>query len=113
MKIKKGQEENWEKFVKINRGDFYSLGVVDFAKSWAELMEEKIAQGKLIKDIADGCADKADESIGGITGFMYGCAVSALAEMWEYGEELRKWHNHEYDYEGEGTVNPAILSIGG
>jgi hypothetical protein len=24
---------------------------------------------------------------------------------------LRKWHNKEYNYEGEGTVNPAILTI--
>lgn len=111
MKIKKGQEENWNKFVEINSNDFYSAGVVNFAKTWAELMEEKIESGKALKDIADGCANKADEGIG-ITGFMYGCAVSALAQRWEYGEELRKWHNHEYDYEGDGVVNPAILSIG-
>lgn len=27
-------------------------------------------------------------------------------------EELRKWHNKEYNYEGDGVVNPAILTIG-
>ena len=47
----------------------------------------------------------------GITGFMYGCAVSILSHYWEYGEFLQKWHNKEYGYEGEGVVNPAILVI--
>ena len=93
MKIKKGQEENWNKFVEINSKDFYSAGVVNFAKAWAERMEEKIEEGKILKDIVDGCVNKADKGLG-ITGFMYGCAVSVLVEMWEYGEELRKWHNH-------------------
>lgn len=110
MKIKVGQESNWKHFVEINSQDFYSKGVVDYATTWAELMEEEISQGKKLEDIAESTSHKADEE--GITGFMYGCAVSVLAQMWEYGEELRKWHNHEYNYEGEGTVNPAILSVG-
>jgi hypothetical protein len=42
---------------------------------------------------------------------MYGGAVSILAQCWEYGEDLRKWHNKEYDYEGDGTVNPAVVTI--
>ena len=50
--------------------------------------------------------------IAGITGFMYGCAVNALSQLWEYGEELRKWHNKEYNYNGDGVVNPAILTVG-
>ena len=42
---------------------------------------------------------------------MYGVAVQILSMEWEYGEYLRKWHNKEYDYEGEGAVNPAILTV--
>lgn len=43
---------------------------------------------------------------------MYGCAISILSQCWEYGEFLRKWHNGEYNYDGNGVVNPAVLSIG-
>ena len=43
---------------------------------------------------------------------MYGCAVSILSQCWKYGEELRKWHNKEYNYDGDGVVNPAVLTIG-
>lgn len=53
-----------------------------------------------------------DADTEGITGFMYGCAVNILAHVWEHGEELRRWHNGEYDYDGDGVVNPAILTVG-
>jgi hypothetical protein len=42
---------------------------------------------------------------------MYGYAVNALSQSWKYGEELRKWHNTDYGYEGDGIVNPAVLTI--
>lgn len=56
----------------------------------------------------------------GITGFMYGCAVSALAHFWAHGEALRRWHNLDTQIgtEGEkanesgGVLNPALLNIG-
>lgn len=44
---------------------------------------------------------------------MYGCAVNILVHVWVYGEELRRWHNHEYDYDGGCVVNPAILTVRG
>lgn len=65
---------------------------------------------KVIVENADRLSNEAD--VEGITGFMYGCAVSILSQCWKYGEELRKWHNKEYDYDGDGVVNPAILTIG-
>ena len=72
-------------------------------------MEEKIENGEKLSDIAESTSHEAD--VEGITGFMYGCAVSVLSNVWEYGDELRKWHNKEYDYEGDGVVNPAILTV--
>lgn len=110
MKIKAGKEKDFEQFVEINSKDFYSLGVVTYMKRWAELMEKEIANGAKLVDIADKTSHEAD--IEGITGFMYGCAVSALSQFWEHGEELRRWHNKEYNYEGDGVVNPAIITIG-
>lgn len=110
MKIKAGKEKEFEKFVEINSKDFYSLGVVNFAKRWAELMEKEIENSAKVADIAEKTSRIAD--IEGITGFMYGCAVNTLSYLWEYGEELQKWHNKEYNYEGDGVVNPAIITEG-
>jgi hypothetical protein len=54
-----------------------------------------------------------------LIGFMYGVAVSMLAQCWKYGEQLRRWHNldTQIEHEGEranaegGTLNPALLNI--
>ena len=65
---------------------------------------------KCFADNADRLSREADTE--GITGFMYGCAVSILSKCWVYGEYLRKWHNKEYGYDGDGVVNPAIMTVG-
>jgi hypothetical protein len=86
MKIKQGKEESYKKFIEINN-DPYSLCVVRFMKHWAELMEQQIELGKNVADIARETEIQADTE--GITGFMYGCAVNALIQFWEYGEQLK------------------------
>jgi len=82
---------------------------VEYAEGWAKLMQAEIAQGKTIVD----CAEKTSYELGylGITGFMYGAAVSMLSQCWKYGEELRQWHNKQYHHEGDGVVNPAVMTI--
>jgi hypothetical protein len=97
--------EDW----KTKNSDPYGACTFRYAEKWADLMEKEIEKGANIKDVADSLSHKADTE--GITGFMYGAAVSILSQCWEYGEELRKWHNKEYGYEGEGTVNPAMITI--
>jgi len=89
-----------------------------YAERWARMMEARMAKGERIADIADECSHLADEE--GITGFMYGAAVSTLAAVWKHGEALRMWHNLKTQIrdEGEkanesgGVLNPACLSIG-
>ena len=110
MKIKIGTEKEFQKFVDINSKDFYSLGVITYLKRWADLMEKEIENGAKVADIADKTSHIANTE--GISGYMYGCAVSALSHFWEYGEELKKWHNKEYNHDGEGVVNPAIITVG-
>ena len=97
--------EDW----KANNTDPYGSAVFRYAERWANLMEEKITEGYKLEDIAESTSHQAD--IEGITGFMYGAAVSILSQCWQYGEELRKWHNKQYNYEGDGVANPAILVI--
>lgn len=112
MKIKTDKEKEYEDFVERNSNDGYSNAVLRYMIAWAEMMEGKITDkdpNEIIPLIADKTSYEADTE--GITGFMYGCAVSALAEYWKYGEILRKWHNKEWGYDGEGVVNPAILTI--
>ena len=109
MKIKTSAEQAYQNFVEVNSNDGYSYAVVAYMIRWADLMEAEMAKGKKLEDIAEKTSRDADKE--GITGFMYGCAVAALAEFWEYGEELRQWHNSKYGHHGDGVANPAILTV--
>ena len=114
MKLK--NKEAWELGLKNNQ-DSYGGGVYKFAESWANLMEKNLEGGEEFKDFAKETSHKADTD--GITGFMYGAAVSVLSYCWEYGEQLRVWHNlgtqigneGEKANKGKGVLNPALLNI--
>jgi len=110
MRIKTSEVEAYQKFKEVNSKDAYSKGIITYIEKWSELMEKEIENGKKLEDIAKTTSCEADTD--GITGYMYGVAVRILSGVWEYGEELRKWHNKEYGYEGEGCINPAIITIG-
>lgn len=106
----------WSKCVSSNI-DPYGKRIVDYAEQWGRLMQSKIDAGETIDQCAEQCSRIADYD--GITGFMYGSAVSILSGVWIHGEELRRWHNlkTQIGNEGEqandlGTVlNPALLTI--
>ncbi len=109
--------EGWKKANAANT-DPYGHRVMTYAEDWANFMERELARGAKLEDIAEATSREADTD--GITGFMYGAAVSTLAAVWEHGEALRRWHNLETQIgtEGEranasgGTLNPALLNIG-
>jgi len=108
----------WARTVEIN-SDGYGSGVIRYTARWAHLMEEKLAAGATVVDCAKATSHEADAE--GITGFMYGCAVSMLSRFWTHGEELRRWHNLKTQIGNEGVkanqsggvLNPALLSLGG
>lgn len=114
MKLK--DTESWQKTVEANQ-DPYGKAAVDFAEAWANLMEKHLENGEKLEDFAKQTSHEADTE--GITGFMYGCAVFILSQVWEHGEELRRWHNlaTQLGNEGEqanesgGVLNPALLNI--
>lgn len=116
MRFTDGGAELWQSWVDANQ-DAYGGAVVTYAERWARLMQDEMlftapiyAQIRLA-EIADRTSREADTE--GITGFMYGCAVGMLAKAWVFGEELRRWHNKEWGApDAEGTVNPALLTIG-
>lgn len=107
----------WDSWVTANI-DPYGAATMRFAERWGRLMQAQIRHGKQLDDCADECCSVADSE--GITGFMYGCAVGVLAETWEYGEQLRRWHNlkTQIGTEGEaanksgGVLNSALLHVG-
>ena len=109
--------EAWKKCVEAN-SDGYGSATVRYAEKWARIMEGWMSKGLTVAEGADMASQLADDE--GITGLMYGCAVSILSEMWEHGEALRLWHNKKTQIgtEGDkanetgGVLNPALLNIG-
>lgn len=107
----------WQKFKDVNR-DTYGGAVVIYAERWARLMKVEMTEGHTLEEVAESASYEAD--LEGITGFMYGVAVSTLAQTWKHGEKLRRWHNLKTQFgdEGEranesgGVLNPALLSLG-
>ena len=99
--------------------DEYGSAVIRYAERWADMMEAAVDAGAKLEDIAESTSREADTE--GITGFMYGAAVWSLAEAWQHGEQLRRWHNlaTEIGDEGKranetgGVLNPAMLNLGG
>ena len=116
MKLK--DEVGWKQANEANPpSKSYGHRVITYAEDWANLMEERIAQGETVEQCAKETSRQADTD--GITGFMYGAAVLTLAQVWAPGEALRRWHNIDTQIgkEGEkanesgGTLNPALLNI--
>ncbi len=103
--------------VKANSSDGYSMAAVNYAISWAVAMQRAMRDGKTLESVAEELSHYVDYE--GITGFMYGWAVSFLASFWQFGEQLRRWHNinTQLGNEGEqanesgGVLNPALLVI--
>ena len=96
--------------------DPYGGAVIAYAETWARLMQYEIKRREIAMITAQELNKFANEASGeadieGITGFMYGMAVKVLADTWVHGEALRKWHNKQFDHDGDGVINPAVLTL--
>lgn len=97
----------------------YGRRCYTYADAWATLMEQRIAKGEQLADIAASTSHEADTD--GISGFMYGAAVGILSRCWVHGEALRRWHNKATQLHDEGdkanetgrVLNPALLVVTG
>ena len=125
MKIIEGKEREYMDWREKNT-DPYGRRCFTYAEDWADLMEEEIARRKAVSqaevyETIQACAKPLshEADTDGITGFMYGMAVSILSGSWVHGDLLRRWHNlaTQIGTEGEeanrngGTLNPALLVI--
>ncbi len=121
MKIRQGQETIYADWFAKNDDD-YGRRCFTYAEEWAALLEARMTADTTPQDVILAFAkeDSRTADTDGITGFMYGMAVSILAESWEHGEILRRWHNKtiQLGTEGDraneegGVLNPALLSLG-
>ena len=124
MQIKPEAQADYEKGLAVNN-DPYGSRIYSYALDWANLLEKRIPEGATSPQVLRIIVDHADEDshtadYDGITGFMYGAAVSVLAHCWVWGEELRRWHNKmvQFDDEGDranetgGVLNTALINIG-
>lgn len=108
-------QEKWNSYVEKNT-DVYGGCCVNVARRVMELLDKDNTplHNGYYPDIhtAHGLICTADHDIdaGGITGFMAGCVASMVFECHERGDEFRKSHNGE-EYQGEGVVNHAIITI--
>lgn len=112
MQFKSDMEGVWNTH-KAKNQDFYGSGIFAFAERWAARMEEELAAGKPLVEIALPTSHERKVDSDGITGFMYGAAVAELSECWKWGDELRRWHNARYgdDSDTPGVINPAIITL--
>lgn len=109
-------DEDWDAF-KEDNSDPYGERCVRYAEEWGRLIQVRINNGEALEDCADELGRLADDD--GITGFMYGVAVSILAKHWKHGDKLRRWHNTRTQLGSEGdkanedggVLNPALLSF--
>ena len=117
MKVR--DQKAWDKWVSSNSDGGYGEQCLDFAEAWADLMEQAIAEGAKLEDIAEPLSHVAAKPYG-LSGFQYGAAVVMLCQCWEHGERLRIWHNLDTQIGDEGeranesgeTLNPAVMILG-
>jgi hypothetical protein len=99
----------YQKFEEMNKDNPFWSGIKSFAVRWADLMENGIEEGKELKDVAKETEYPADTER--ITGAMYNSAVNYLVLVWKYGEQLKKWHNDKYGYNGNGVVDSCFIHV--
>lgn len=109
--IPKDKQKMWNECKRVNSEDGYSNCIIKYAITMTQFMEylKKVHNRNVLQsfDIASYYADK----IYGVTGYMHGAAVNIISNIWKHGEEVRKYHNKTFGYDGDGVVNPAILTI--
>jgi hypothetical protein len=111
-------QKKYDDWKAVQKGDGYGLACFEYAEGWAKLLQKEFADKNIENpDVtcmiahAENCSKQVDFM--GITGAMYGMAVSILVHSWKHGEALRKWHNKEWGAENStGVVNPAMFTIG-
>lgn len=106
MKIKPEFQAEYDKYVEINSADEYSKCVITCTESFGNAIDE----GKTPDEAERIMLDTEDGE--GLTGYMVGAIMAAVAHFHPEGEKVRVWWNNRYGVSSEkGTVNPAIVTM--
>jgi len=107
--------EGWATFFAGINGDERQEAIRHVAERWAKLMQHDVdKKGRTLGQVAEKTYLLANDQE--LTGYMYGDVIFILCTTWKYGEQLRKWHNPQFDLTGEadrgGVKNPSSLICG-
>ncbi len=108
-------EAMWNEY-QSNNTEPYGLGVIQYAETWARLMEARMSRGETLEACAMQTSNLVSDAMF-VTGFQYGAAAATLVDVWIHGEAFRRWFNlkTQIGHEGEeanaegGILNPAFL----
>jgi len=82
MKLR--DEAVWKKWEASNRDGGYGEAILDFSTDWADLMEEGLASGADLEEIAEQASYVAAKKHG-ITGFQWGFRVDTCLVLGAWG----------------------------
>lgn len=85
--MKLSNEAFWQEIAR-NNTDSYGRAVLQFAQTWAELMEQRMEAQETVESCFKPTADAANAMFG-VTGAMVWQATQVLAECWAYGQQLK------------------------
>ena len=89
MQIAPGKEGEYRQ-LKEGKSQYHQ-DVLNFAERWSLLMEQQMAAGSRLNEVAARTARRAADK--SMSGSQYACAVSALAYYWVHGEDFQRWHD--------------------
>lgn len=103
MIVKKGMEEEYEKYVAKNQDGYGNAAIRAGAA-----VGKTLTEGKTLKESYDAMYGHD------LTGALAGCVASAIVHFHKRGDEFRKFWNKQYGVSEnkKGIVNPAIITIG-
>lgn len=104
-------KDAWDAATSQIAESMYGTSIATYAERWARLMQLELSEGKTLDEVWNSSCHEAD--LEGMSGYSLGIATHLLTETWVHGAELRKLHNAFWGSDSEdGTVNPAIITIG-
>ena len=101
----------WDEATPQIAESMYGTSIATYAERWARLMQLELSEGKTLDEIWSSSSHEADFE--GMSGYSQGIATHLLTETWVHGAELRELRNAFWGSDSEdGTVNPAIITVG-
>ncbi|OGF59500.1 hypothetical protein A3I28_00310 [Candidatus Giovannonibacteria bacterium RIFCSPLOWO2_02_FULL_43_37] len=80
--------EGWKVLMQKNSDGGWPM-INSYVSRWANLMEQRMALGERLENIAEITSQEADDDK--VLNMIYTQAVYILSRVWKYKEEFRRW----------------------